>query len=144
VKRKPKFYFLGCELLHLYSLLLTFGYYHVVQLPSLSFYSYHLYLDYFFSLCSTRPQISIIFSTTIPPYPLTPVLVITNIVVSYELPVIARLLSFQFFSFTIWRCGGSGRYSPPYHVYRNMMLVETPPSSFPTKISKRDGSVNGP
>jgi len=25
-----------------------------------------------------------------------------------------------------------------------MMLVETPPSSFPTKISKRDGSVNGP
>ena len=68
----------------------------------------------FFSLCSFRPQISIIFSTTIPPYPLTPVLVITNIVVSYELPVIARLLSFQFFSFTIWRCGGSGRYSPPY------------------------------
>jgi len=24
------------------------------------------------------------------------------------------------------------------------MLVETPPSSFPTKISKRNGSVNGP
>jgi len=115
LKRIPKFYFLGCELLHFYSLFLTFGYYHVVRLPSLSFYSYYFCIwTISFSLCSFRPQISIIFSTTIPPYPLTPVLVITNIVVSYELPVIARLLSFQFFSFTIWRCGGSSRYSPPY------------------------------
>jgi len=30
------------------------------------------------------------------------------------------------------------------HVYHNMTLVETAPSSFPTEIAKRNGSVNGP
>lgn len=60
----------------------------------------------FFSHFLFCPQISIIVSTTIPSYPLTLVLVITNIFVSYELPVVARLLSFQIFKFydlALWR-----------------------------------------
>jgi len=37
-----------------------------------------------------------------------------NTFVIYELLVVEGLSSFDFSIFKIWRCGGFGRYSPPY------------------------------
>ena len=59
-------------------------------------------------------MISIIFSTTIPPYPVIPIMISINTFVTYELPVVEGFLGFEFSIFKIWRCGGFGRYSPPY------------------------------
>ena len=57
--------------------------------------------------------ISIIFSN-IPPYPVIPLMIIINTFVTYEHPMVEGLWSFHFLTFKIWRCGGFGRYSPPY------------------------------